>query len=52
MEQAYQWLKAGRIQGIIFLATANVDVGLEAVDWTRAWIQAHGDRVLRPAPGR
>jgi len=50
VEQGYEWLKAGRIEGIIFLATANVDVGLEAVDWTRSWIQTNGDRVLpRPA---
>ena len=47
VEQAHEWLKAGRIEGIIFLATANVDVGLEAVDWTRAWIEANGDRALR-----
>ena len=52
VEQGYEWLKAGRIAGIIFLATANVDVGLEAVEWTRAWIQAHGDERLRGAAAR
>lgn len=46
VEQAHQWLKEGRIAGIIFLSTATVDVGLEAVDWTREWIRAHGDEVL------
>jgi hypothetical protein len=46
-ERGYEWLQAGRIEGIIFLATANVDVGLEAVEWTRTWIRAHGDQVLR-----
>jgi len=45
-----QWLKQGRIQGIIFLATANVDVGLEAVTWTRDWIARVGDQRLVP-PG-
>jgi len=49
VEQGYQWLKAGRIAGIIFLSTATVDVGLEAVDWTREWIRAHADESL-PAP--
>lgn len=29
------WLREGRTRGMIFLATPNVDVGLEAVDWTR-----------------
>jgi len=47
VEQGHEWLKAGRIEGIIFLATANVDVGLEAVDWTRMWIRSSGDQILR-----
>ena len=40
VETGYRWLKAGRIAGMIFLATPNVDVGLESVEWTRKWIQA------------
>ena len=28
---------------MIFLATPNADVGLEAVEWTRQWIAAVGD---------
>jgi hypothetical protein len=50
VEQGYQWLKAGRIAGIIFLSTATVDVGLEAVDWTREWIRAHGNESLPALP--
>lgn len=50
VEQGYQWLKAGRIAGIIFLSTATVDVGLEAVDWTREWIRTHGDESLPASP--
>jgi hypothetical protein len=38
----HRWLEEGRIQGMIFLATANVDVGLEAVEWTRRWIGTLG----------
>ena len=41
-ELGYRWLRQGRIEGMIFLATANVDVGLEAVEWTRAWIARVG----------
>ncbi|NLS97718.1 MAG: hypothetical protein GXX96_36725 [Planctomycetaceae bacterium] len=37
-ELGYRWLKERRIQGMIFLATPNVDVDLEAVAWTRNWI--------------
>jgi len=46
VELGYQWLKAGRIAGIIFLATPNVDVGLEAVEWTRQWIRKNADQPL------
>ena len=46
VELGYQWLKAGRIAGMIFLATPNVDVGLEAVEWTRRWIHDHADQPL------
>ncbi|MFH1918643.1 MAG: hypothetical protein ABIP48_01975 [Planctomycetota bacterium] len=49
VELGYHWLKAGRIAGMIFLATPNVDVGLEAVDWTRQWVHTNGDQLL-PEP--
>ncbi|MGA2618117.1 MAG: hypothetical protein ABSF26_10940 [Thermoguttaceae bacterium] len=51
VELGYQWLKAGRIAGIIFLATPNVDVGLEAVEWTRQWIHNHADQPLPTRAG-
>lgn len=46
-ETGLGWLTAGRTQGMIFLATPNVDVGLEAVDWARQWIASIGDQLLR-----
>ena len=46
VELGYRWLSAGRIAGMIFLATPNVDVGLEAVDWTRRWIRETGNHVV------
>ena len=49
---AHQWLKAGRIAGIIFLSTGTVGAGLEAVDWTRQWIRDHGDERLPAAAAR
>ncbi len=49
VEQGYEWLKAGRIAGIIFLSTATVDVELKAVDWTRDWIRTHGGEPLPTA---
>jgi hypothetical protein len=55
VELGYQWLKSGRIAGMIFLSTGTVDVGLEAVDWTRVWIRTHGDEplpTLAPKPAK
>lgn len=50
VEIGHQWLLSGSIEGIIFLSTGTVGAGLEAVDWTREWIRAHGDRPLATAP--
>lgn len=33
-----RWLREGRIEGMIFLASCICDLGLEAVEWTRNWI--------------
>jgi len=33
-----EWLRAGRIEGMIFLASCICDLGLETVEWTRRWI--------------
>ncbi len=46
VELGFGWIKAVRIQGMIFLATPNDDVGLEAVVWTRDWIARVGDEPL------
>ena len=45
-ELGLQWLKQGRIEGMIFLATNICDLDLEAVEWTRQWIAQVGDQVL------
>ena len=41
-----RWLDEGRINGMIFLASCICDYGLEAVEWTRAWIRKAGDDKL------
>ena len=40
------WLLAGRIEGMIFLASPICDLELEAVEWTRQWIDQVGDELL------
>jgi hypothetical protein len=42
-ELGLQWLRAGRVAGLIFLATCIGDLELEAVEWSRAWIARVGD---------
>lgn len=38
-----QWLRKGRIEGIIILATNVFDIGLDSVEWTRRWIDRVAD---------
>jgi hypothetical protein len=43
-ELGLRWLKAGRIEGMIFLASCICDLQLEAVEWTRQWIAKAGEQ--------
>jgi hypothetical protein len=45
-ETGLKWLRQGRIEGIIFLGNTTMDLGLEAVEWTREWIRKVGDTSL------
>jgi len=45
-ELGLTWLRQGRIDGMIFLATNLCDLKLETVEWTRKWIAQVGDRRL------
>ncbi len=42
-ELGLKWLKAGEIEGIIFLSSAICDLKFEAVEWTRQWVQRVGE---------
>jgi hypothetical protein len=41
-----EWLKQGRIEGMIFLASCICDLNLEAVEWARNWIREVGQEKL------
>jgi hypothetical protein len=43
---ALKWLREGRIEGMIFLATNICDLDLEAVNWSRSWIAKVGGQPL------
>ena len=45
-ELGLKWLKAGRIEGICFIGTPMLDMDVEAVEWTRRWVQHVGDQRL------
>ena len=45
-ELGYQWLRQGRIKGMIFLASPICDLNLESVEWTRQWIRRVSDQAL------
>lgn len=45
-ETGLKWLREGRIEGMIFLATCICDLDLEAVEWSRRWIAKVGDQKL------
>lgn len=46
-EQALAWLRSGRIEGIIVYGGTTIDLGFEAVNWTREWIRKVGDIELQ-----
>jgi hypothetical protein len=41
------WLRQGRIAGMIFLASCLCDLELEAVEWTRNWLEQVGEQRLQ-----
>jgi hypothetical protein len=45
-EVGLDWLRRGRIEGMIVLASCLCDLELEAVEWTRGWIAQVGDEQL------
>ena len=45
-ETGLQWLRSGRIDGMIFLASCICDLNIEAVNWTREWIRKVADEPL------
>jgi hypothetical protein len=45
-ESGLRWLRQGRIEGIIFLASCLCDLDLEAVEWARGWVAQVGDEQL------
>ena len=45
-EMGSGWLREGRIDGMILLASCICDLGLDAVEWTRDWIRGVGETPL------
>lgn len=45
-ELGLDWLRSGRIEGMVFLASCIADLGLEAVEWSRSWIRQVGEETI------
>ena len=45
-ETSLRWLRAGRIEGIIFLGNTAMDFDFDSVEWARAWIKQVADTEL------
>jgi hypothetical protein len=45
-ETGLRWLRQGRLEAMIFLASCLCDLELEAVEWTRDWIAEVGEQPL------
>ncbi len=39
-EQGLEWIKQGRIEGMVFVASTILDLNLDAVQWLREWIKS------------
>jgi hypothetical protein len=42
-ETGLRLLREGRIEGLVFLANTQCDLGYESVEWTRDWISKVAD---------
>jgi hypothetical protein len=45
-EKYYNWIKEGKAEGIIFCSNCCADLGLNAVEWVRNWINEVGDHEI------
>lgn len=46
-ELGLRWLREGRIDGMVFLASCICDLDIEVVHWTREWIERVGSEAVR-----
>jgi hypothetical protein len=47
LDCARRWLISGEVEGLIFHCTPLCDMKLEAVEYSRRWIDQHGDESVR-----
>ena len=45
-EAGLRWLKEGRVEGIILLASSICDLELETVEWVRRWVSEVGNETV------
>ena len=47
LDCAHRWLISGAVEGLIFHCTPLCDMGLEAVEYSRRWIDKHGEEKIK-----
>lgn len=47
LDCAHRWLISGEVEGLIFHCTPLCDMGLEAVEYSRRWIDEHGEEKIK-----
>jgi len=47
LDCAHRWLMSGAVEGLIFHCTPLCDMGLEAVEYSRRWINEHGEEKIK-----
>lgn len=47
LDTYYNWLRQGKIEGIVFCSNCCADVGLEAAYMARDWIYEHGEEEIK-----
>ncbi|MDA0841011.1 MAG: hypothetical protein O3B01_27905 [Planctomycetota bacterium] len=45
-ELGLKWLREGKVEGLIFLATCIFDLEIDTVEWLRGWIAGIGDESI------
>jgi len=50
-ETAFEAMRRGWVEGLVFCSNCVADLGLDAVDWTRGWIRETAEEPVASRTG-